>query len=100
MLPSSFWRLQADRDLSRFLLLPPMPLVAVKVTVMAVVAAATAATAAAGWRARWSSLSSLSDTRDCLGREVVVVEVVGPARPAALRVPCTDVLSILVNDFL
>jgi hypothetical protein len=82
MLPSSFRRPQAVRDSSRFLLLPLVSLVAVKVTVMAVAAAA-----AAGRRARWSSLSSLSDAGDCLGREVVVVEVVGPARVAALRVP-------------
>ena len=47
---------------------------------------AVAAAVAAGRRARWSSLSSLSDAGDCLGREVVV-EVVGPARVAALRVP-------------
>ena len=77
----SFQRLRADRDSSCFLLLPLAPLVAVKVTVMAVAAAV-----AAGRRARWSSLSSLSDARDCLGCEVVV-EVVGPARVAALRVP-------------
>jgi hypothetical protein len=85
MLPSSFRRPQAVRDSSRFLLLPLASLVAVKVTVMAVAAAAAAA--AAGQRACWSSLSSLSDAGDCLGREVVVVEVVGPARVAALRVP-------------
>ena len=47
---------------------------------------AVAAAAAAGWRACWSSLSSLSDAGDCLGCEVVV-EVVGPVRVAALRVP-------------
>ena len=57
------------------------------------------AAAAAGQRAHWSSLSSLSDARDCLGCEVVV-EVVGPVRVAALRVPRTDVLSILVNNFM
>jgi hypothetical protein len=51
------------------------------------VMAVAAAAAAAGRRARWSSLSSLSDAGDCWGREVVVVEVVGPARVAALRVP-------------
>jgi hypothetical protein len=82
MPPSSFRRPQAVRDSSHFLLLPLASLVAVKVTVMVVAAAA-----AAGQRAHWSSLSSLSDAGDCLGREVVVVEVVGPARVAALRVP-------------
>ena len=99
MPPSSLRRPRAVRDSSRFLLLPPPPLVAFAVAVavtvavsvsVAVAVAVAAVAAAAGRRVR---SSSLFDAGDCLGREVVVV-VVGPARPAALRVPWTDVLSI------
>jgi hypothetical protein len=45
-------------------------------------------------RVRWPSSFGAGG---CVGRDE---EVVVPARPAALRVPWTDVLSILVNDFV
>jgi len=51
---------------------------------------------AAARRVRSSSLSRGSLSRE----EEAVGVVVVPARPAALRVPWTDVLSILVNDLV
>jgi len=82
---SNFRRPRAVRDSSRFLSLLVVATVGVgAVEAVEAVEAMAAVVVAAGRRVRWSSLFGAGDS---LGREVVEVVVVVPAKPAALRVP-------------
>ena len=114
MPPPNFRRPRAVRDSSRFLSLSVVLAASASTSASASAPAGSALTleaaeadaeaAAAGRRVRWSGSSfgagDGDGDGDSVGRGWGVEEPVVPAKPAALRVPWTDVLSILVNDFV